>query len=92
LPPTTRREEGHAGSVAPRRDGRTELEVLLECVREGIARAKTNREISQKTGRLKYAGRKPSIDVDQVKALHASGIGPAAIAKQLKVARSSPKF
>jgi Helix-turn-helix domain of resolvase len=66
--------------------------VLLECVREGIARAKTNREISQKTGRLKYAGRKPSIDVDQVKALHAAGIGPATIAKQLKVARSSPKF
>jgi hypothetical protein len=29
----------HEASVAPRRDGRTELEVLLECVREGIARA-----------------------------------------------------
>jgi len=36
-----------------------------------------------------YKGRKPSIDVEKVKALRASGIGPAAIAKQLKMARSS---
>jgi DNA invertase Pin-like site-specific DNA recombinase len=47
---------------------------------EGIAKAKVEGV---------YKGRKPSIDIDQVKTLHASGIGPAAIAKQLKMARSS---
>jgi DNA invertase Pin-like site-specific DNA recombinase len=36
-----------------------------------------------------YKGRKPSIDVAKVKTLRASGMGPAAIAKQLKMARSS---
>jgi DNA invertase Pin-like site-specific DNA recombinase len=44
---------------------------------EGIAKAKAEGV---------YKGRKPSIDVARVKALRASGIGPAAIAKQLKMA------
>jgi DNA invertase Pin-like site-specific DNA recombinase len=47
---------------------------------EGIAQAKAKGV---------YKGRKPSIDVAQVKAMRASGMGPAAIAKQLKMARSS---
>src|ERR1700730_141615 len=36
-----------------------------------------------------YKGRKPSIDVARVRDLRASGMGPAAIAKELKMARSS---
>jgi hypothetical protein len=36
-----------------------------------------------------YKGRKPSIDVAKVKTLRESGMGPAAIAKQLNMARSS---
>jgi len=134
-----------------RRDGRTELEVLLECVREGdtvivtridrlarsirdlqnivhelrekgvtlkateqpidtataagkafldmlgvFAEFETNlRRERQMEGIAKakaegvYRGRKPSIDVDRVKELRASGMGPAAIAKELKMARSS---
>jgi DNA invertase Pin-like site-specific DNA recombinase len=36
-----------------------------------------------------YKGRKPSIDVAKVKAVRASGKSPAAIAKELKMARSS---
>jgi DNA invertase Pin-like site-specific DNA recombinase len=134
-----------------RRDGRTELRVLLECVREGdtvvitridrlarsmrdlqnivqelkekgvtlkateqpidtgsaagkafldmlgvFAEFETNlrRErqlegIAQAKARGIYKGRKPSIDVAKVKAMRASGMGPAAIAKQLKMARSS---
>jgi DNA invertase Pin-like site-specific DNA recombinase len=47
---------------------------------EGIAKAKAEGV---------YKGRKPSIDVAQVKTLRASGMGPAAIAKHLNMARSS---
>jgi DNA invertase Pin-like site-specific DNA recombinase len=36
-----------------------------------------------------YKGRKPSVDVAQVRALRAEGVGPAAIAKRLGVARAS---
>lgn len=134
-----------------RRDGRTELQVLLECVREGdtvvvtridrLARSMKDlqdfvHELKNKGVSLKateqpidtssaagkafldmlgvfaefetnlrkerqlegiakakkegvYTGRKPSIDVEEVKRLRTSGMGPAAIAKQLKLARSS---
>ena len=56
-----------------------EREIMLERQREGIAKAKAEG---------KYRGRKPSIDADKVKALAAT-MGPAAIAKQLGIARSS---
>ena len=134
-----------------RRDGRTELQVLLECVREGdtvvitridrLARSMRDlqnivHELKEKGAALKateqpidtgsaagkafldmlgvfaefetnlrrerqlegiakakaegvYKGRKPSIDAAKVKALRASGKGPAAIARELKMARSS---
>lgn len=134
-----------------RRDGRTELDVLLECVREGdtvivtridrlarsirdlqnivhelrekgVALKATEQPIDTGTAAGKafldmlgvfaefetnlrrerqlegiakakaegiYKGRKPSIDVAKVKALRESGMGPAAIAKELKMARSS---
>ena len=45
--------------------------------------------IQQAKAKGVYKGRKPSIDVDRVKALRAAGKGPAAIAKELKMARSS---
>lgn len=47
---------------------------------EGIAKAKA---------RGVYKGRKPSIDTAKVRQLRADGLGPAAIAKELGVARSS---
>ncbi|MGA7323151.1 MAG: helix-turn-helix domain-containing protein, partial [Rhodomicrobium sp.] len=47
---------------------------------EGIARAKTNGV---------YKGRKPSIDVTRIRAMRDGGMAPAAIARELKVARSS---
>jgi DNA invertase Pin-like site-specific DNA recombinase len=56
-----------------------EREIMLERQREGIATAKA-------AG--KYKGRPPSIDAAEVKRLSAT-MGPAAIAKQLGVARSS---
>jgi DNA invertase Pin-like site-specific DNA recombinase len=56
-----------------------EREIMLERQREGIAAAKA-------AG--KYKGRPPSIDAAEVKRLSAT-MGPAAIAKQLGVARSS---
>jgi DNA invertase Pin-like site-specific DNA recombinase len=47
---------------------------------EGIAKAKAEG---------KYKGRKRSVDIDAVRSLKAEGIGPAAIAKRLGVARAS---
>lgn len=47
---------------------------------EGIAKAKAAGV---------YKGRKPSVDVAQVRALHARGIGPSSIAKQLGIGRAS---
>ncbi|KAI93960.1 integrase [Rhodomicrobium udaipurense JA643] len=134
-----------------RRDGRTELEVLLECVREGdvvvvtridrlarsvkdlqdivlelrergVALRATEQPIDTTTAAGKafldmlgvfaefetnlrrerqlegiakakaagvYTGRKPSLDVDRVKTLFAAGKKPTAIARELKMARSS---
>src|ERR1700727_1871204 len=46
---------------------------------EGIAKAKA---------RGVYAGRKPSIDVNQVAQLKAEGLGPTEIAKRLKIGRA----
>ncbi len=47
---------------------------------EGIAKAKA---------RGVYKGRKPGIDVDEVKRLRAEGIGATEIARRLKIVRSS---
>src|SRR3954469_22919977 len=47
---------------------------------EGIADAKA---------RGVYRGRKPSVDVTRIKALKTEGMGPAAIAKRLKIGRAS---
>jgi DNA invertase Pin-like site-specific DNA recombinase len=47
---------------------------------EGIAKAKAEG---------KYKGRKRSVDIDAVRLLKAEGVGPAAIAKRLGVARAS---
>ncbi len=50
---------------------------------EGIAKAKLEGVYA------KNGGRKATLDADKVRELHAAGMGPAAIAKQLKMARSS---
>lgn len=47
---------------------------------EGIAKAKADG---------KYKGRKPSVDVARVRELHDTGMKPSAIAKELKVGRTS---
>lgn len=59
-----------------------ELETNLRYERqmEGIAKAKAEG---------KYKGRKPNLDGEKIKQLRSNGLGPAAIAKQLKIARSS---
>lgn len=57
-----------------------ETDLRKERQLEGIAKAK-------QAGA--YKGRKPSVDVAQVRELKAQGIGPSAIAKQLGVARAS---
>ena len=50
---------------------------------EGIAKAKAEGVYA------KNGGRKATLDAEKVRELHASGMGPAAIAKELKMARSS---
>lgn len=57
-----------------------ERELMLERQREGIAKAKADG---------KYLGRKATIDASDVMALRDEGMGPAAIAKHLGIARSS---
>jgi len=57
-----------------------ENDLRLERQREGIEKAKL-------AG--KYRGRKPTIDPDRVKALRQTGMGPAAIARELQIARAS---
>jgi DNA invertase Pin-like site-specific DNA recombinase len=59
-----------------------EREIMLERQREGIAKAKANG---------KYKGRAPTAraKADEVRALHAAGLGAVDIAKQLGIGRSS---
>jgi len=66
-----------------------ETELRKERVREGIDRARRNKEISPKTGRLKYGGRTASIDRDEMKALLDADWPPAKIARKMGIARSS---
>lgn len=47
---------------------------------EGIAKAKAEGV---------YKGRKPSVNADQVRTLHAEGVGPSKIAKRLGIGRAS---
>jgi DNA invertase Pin-like site-specific DNA recombinase len=55
---------------------------MLERQREGIAKAKADG---------KYKGRKPTVavQVEAIRTMHATGVKPAHIARQLGVARSS---
>lgn len=58
-----------------------ERSIMLERQREGIAKAKSEG---------KYKGRAPTVmrQADEIKRLHAEGVKPTEIAKQLNVARS----
>ena len=66
-----------------------ETQLRKERQMEGIRRAYDNKEVSAKTGRLKYSGREPVIDRKRVAALKEAGMKPSAIARELNVARSS---
>lgn len=57
-----------------------ELDLRKERQREGIDKAKAE-------GR--YKGRKPSVPADEVRKLHAEGVGPAEIARRLQIGRAS---
>ena len=57
-----------------------EADIRKERQMEGIVRAKAAGV---------YKGRKPSVDIEAVKALKALGKGPAAIAKELGIGRAS---
>jgi DNA invertase Pin-like site-specific DNA recombinase len=59
-----------------------ERELMLERQRAGIAKAKSEG---------KYKGRKPTAQAktDQVKALHAQGVGPSEISRRLDIGRTS---
>jgi DNA invertase Pin-like site-specific DNA recombinase len=57
-----------------------ETDIRRERQREGIDKAKAAGV---------YRGRKPSVDVARVRALRETGMGPSAIAKALKVGRTS---
>jgi len=75
--PTGQLMAGVMGAVA-----QFEREMMLERQREGIKKAH---------GEGKYRGRAPTAAVKaaEVLALHAQGIGPSLIAKQLRIGRTS---
>ena len=60
-----------------------ETNLRIERQLEGIAKAKAEGVYA------KNGGRKATLNADKVRELHAAGVRPAAIAKQLKMARSS---
>jgi len=60
--------------------GEFETNLRKERQMEGIAKAKEKGV---------YKGRKPSVDVEKVKALHHDGVGASAIARQLGIGRAS---
>ena len=60
--------------------GEFETNLRRERQMEGIAKAKE---------RGGYKGRKPSVDVEKVKKLKASGMGASAIAKEMGIGRAS---
>jgi DNA invertase Pin-like site-specific DNA recombinase len=57
-----------------------ETDIRKERQREGIDKAKANGV---------YKGRKPSVDVATVRALHSDGLGASSIAKRLGIGRAS---
>jgi len=57
-----------------------ELDLRKERQREGIEKAKAKGV---------YKGRKPSVPTEQVRKLHAEGVGPAEIARRLQIGRAS---
>jgi DNA invertase Pin-like site-specific DNA recombinase len=57
-----------------------ERSFIRERQKAGIARAKANGV---------YKGRKPTVPVERVKAMHHDGVGPSAIARELGISRMS---
>ncbi len=57
-----------------------ENDIRKERQREGIDKAKAEN---------RYKGRKPSVDTTKVTELHANGLGPSQIARELKISRTS---
>lgn len=57
-----------------------ENDIRLERQREGIEKAKAEN---------RYLGRKPSVDTAKVTELHANGLGPSQIARELRISRTS---
>lgn len=57
-----------------------ESDIRAERQREGIEKAKAEN---------RYLGRKPSVDSTKVIELHANGLGPSQIARELKISRTS---
>lgn len=57
-----------------------ESDIRAERQREGIEKAKSEK---------RYLGRKPSVDTTKVTELHANGLGPSQIARELRISRTS---
>jgi DNA invertase Pin-like site-specific DNA recombinase len=66
-----------------------ETELRKERQREGIKRAMDNKEVSAKTGRLKYGGRVKSISRAEVMRRKQSGESISLIAREMRIARTS---
>ena len=66
-----------------------ETRLRAERQREGIKRAKDGKEVSPKTGRLKYGGREKTIDRKEVLQRRSNKEPISSIAREMGIARSS---
>jgi DNA invertase Pin-like site-specific DNA recombinase len=66
-----------------------ETDLRRDRMREGIARAKRDREISKATGRYKYSGGVKTLDRSGILADLAAGLGVSAVARKHGIARQS---
>lgn len=71
--------------------GRLMLAILgaVACFESDIRRERQLEGVAKAKAEGRYQGRKATIDPDRVKELHATGLGPAAIAREMKIARAS---
>lgn len=71
--------------------GRLMLAILgaVACFENDIRKERQREGIDKAKAENRYKGRKPSVDTTKVAELHANGLGPSQIARELKISRTS---
>lgn len=71
--------------------GRLMISILgaMACFENDIRKERQREGIDKAKAENRYKGRKPSVDTTKVTELHANGMGPSQIARELKISRTS---